>query len=69
MSAHVFLSHSTADKPVVEELARRMREKEGIQAWLDKWNLIPGRQRKRSLQKDLSGGDGLKVANSKVGNK
>jgi hypothetical protein len=33
MSAHVFLSHSTADKPVVEELARRLREKEGIQAW------------------------------------
>jgi TIR domain len=42
MSAHVFLSHSTADKPVVEELARRLREKEEIQAWLDKWNLIPG---------------------------
>jgi hypothetical protein len=42
MSAHVFFSHSTADKPVVEELARRLREKEGIHAWLDKWNLIPG---------------------------
>jgi hypothetical protein len=45
MSAHVFLSHSTADKPAVEELARRLREKEGIETWLDKWNkwnLIPG---------------------------
>jgi hypothetical protein len=42
MSAHVFLSHSTADKPAVEELARRLHDKEGIQAWLDKWNLIPG---------------------------
>ena len=42
MSAHVFLSHSTTDKTAVEELARRLREKEGIQAWLDKWNLIPG---------------------------
>ena len=42
MSAYVFLSHSTADKPAVEELARRFREKEGIEAWLDKWNLIPG---------------------------
>jgi TIR domain len=42
MSAHVFLSHSTADKPAVEELARRLRHKEGIQVWLDKWNLIPG---------------------------
>jgi tetratricopeptide (TPR) repeat protein len=42
MSAHVFLSHATADKTFVEELARRLREREGIQAWLDKWNLIPG---------------------------
>jgi TIR domain/NB-ARC domain len=42
MSAHVFLSHSTADKPAVEELAHRLRHKEGIQAWLDRWNLIPG---------------------------
>ena len=41
MSCHVFLSHSGADKPAVEELARRLA-KEGIQAWLDKRNLIPG---------------------------
>ena len=41
MPFHVFLSHSTADKPAVEELARRL-SKEGIQAWLDKWHLIPG---------------------------
>lgn len=41
MSAHVFLSHSTADKPAVEQLARHLAE-EGIQAWLDKWNLVPG---------------------------
>jgi len=37
----VFLSHNSADKPAVEELARRL-VKEGIQPWLDKWNLIPG---------------------------
>jgi hypothetical protein len=42
MPFHVFLSHSSADKPAVEELARRLSDKEGIQAWLDKWNLIPG---------------------------
>ena len=41
MPSHVFLSHSSADKPAVEELARRLA-KEGIQAWLDKWHLIPG---------------------------
>jgi hypothetical protein len=31
MSFHVFLSHSTADKPAVEELPRRLAKK-GIQA-------------------------------------
>src|SRR5580700_1458067 len=41
MSFHVFLSHSSTDKPAVEELARRLAG-EGIQAWLDKWHLIPG---------------------------
>ncbi len=38
---HVFLSHNSADKPAVEELAFRLR-KEGVEPWLDKWNLIPG---------------------------
>jgi hypothetical protein len=37
---HVFLSHNSADKPAVEELARRL-VKESIQPWLDTWNLIP----------------------------
>jgi hypothetical protein len=38
---HVFLSHSTVDKPAVEELANRL-VREGIDPWLDKWNLVPG---------------------------
>jgi tetratricopeptide (TPR) repeat protein len=37
----VFLSHNGADKPAVEELARRLK-REGIEPWLDRWNLIPG---------------------------
>jgi tetratricopeptide (TPR) repeat protein len=41
MPYHVFLSHSSADKPAVEALARRLA-KEGIDPWLDKWHLIPG---------------------------
>ena len=40
-SFQVFLSHSFADKPAVEEIGRRLL-KEGIEAWLDKWHLIPG---------------------------
>jgi WD40 repeat protein len=38
---HVFLSHSSADTPVVEDLGRRLL-REGIEPWLDTWHLIPG---------------------------
>jgi hypothetical protein len=37
----VFLSYSSADRPAVEELARRL-VREGIEPWADQWNLIPG---------------------------
>jgi hypothetical protein len=53
MSFNVFLSHSSADKPVVEELAYRLA-KEGIQAWLDKWNLIPGDPWQPAIEKALA---------------
>ncbi len=38
----VFLSHASTDKPLVEELGRRL-SRENLKPWLDKWNLIPGR--------------------------
>jgi len=41
-SYHVFLSHNSADKPAVEEVALRLRQQHGIEFWLDKWHLIPG---------------------------
>jgi hypothetical protein len=37
----VFLSHSSADKPVVRELAVRLREA-GLRVWLDEWIIRPG---------------------------
>jgi hypothetical protein len=52
MSFHVFLSHSSTDKPAVEELTRRLA-KEGIQAWLDKWYLIPGDPWQPAIEKAL----------------
>jgi hypothetical protein len=52
MPFHVFLSHSASDKPAVEELARRLA-KEGIQAWLDKWQLVPGDAWQPAIQKAL----------------
>ena len=36
---HTFLSHSSADKSAVEELARRLKQ-DNLEPWLDKWNLI-----------------------------
>jgi hypothetical protein len=53
MPFHVFLSHSSTDKPAVEEIARRLA-KEGIQAWLDKWHLIPGDSWQPAIEKALA---------------
>lgn len=49
---HVFLSHSSSDKPAVEELARRLRQI-GIEPWLDKWNLIPSEPFQPALEQAL----------------
>src|SRR6266508_211673 len=48
----VFLSHNNTDKPAVEELARRL-VREGIQPWLDKWNLIPGEPWQEAIEEAL----------------
>ena len=37
----VFLSHSSADKPVVRELAERLRAA-GLRVWFDAWTIRPG---------------------------
>ena len=37
----VFLSHSSAEKPVVRELAERLRDA-GLRVWLDEWIVQPG---------------------------
>jgi len=47
-----FLSHNTADKPAVEELARRL-EQDGISCFLDKWHLIPGEPWQVALEEAL----------------
>ena len=38
----VFLSHSSADKPVVEAIAVRLRDEAGLRPFLDEWHLVPG---------------------------
>lgn len=37
----VFLSHSSADKPIVKKLAERLRG-DGLRVWLDEWEIHPG---------------------------
>ena len=54
MSARVFLCHNTADKPSVEALARRLRDQEGIQVWLDQSDLIPGESSQEGIEKALA---------------
>ena len=49
MPFHFFLSHSSADKPGVEELARRLTKE-----WLDKWHLIPGDPWQPAIEKALA---------------
>ena len=47
-AVRAFLSYNSVDKPAVEEIARHLRDL-GIEPWLDKWNLVPG----RSWQSDI----------------
>src|SRR5215469_5137849 len=53
MPFHAFLSHSNADKPAVEVLARRLA-REGIQVWLDKWHLVPGDHWQPAIERALA---------------
>ncbi len=53
---HVFLSHNSRDKPVVEPLAVMLRHK-GLNPFLDKWNLIPGQPVDEALVEALEHSD------------
>jgi hypothetical protein len=48
----VFLSHSNADKPLVEKLAIRLQEA-GLAPFFDKWHLVPGEPWQEALEKAL----------------
>lgn len=49
-----FISHSSIDKPFVERLATDLRTREGIDAWLDKWEIMPGDRIPQKLEEGLS---------------
>ncbi|MFY9823220.1 MAG: TIR domain-containing protein, partial [Thermoanaerobaculia bacterium] len=49
----VFLSHATADKPVVMELASVLRDNYGIKPWLDDWYVVPGKPSQEAIEDAL----------------
>jgi hypothetical protein len=54
MTIKAFISHSSIDKPFVERLATDLRTREGIDAWLDKWEILPGDRIPEKLEEGLS---------------
>jgi len=63
---HTFLSYSREDNKTVEALALRLKE-EGINPWLDKWNLIPGEPWQRAIEEALETCDTCTVCISPSG--
>ncbi len=52
MTIRVFCAHRSVDKPRVEVFARRLRE-DGIDAWLDRWEIGPGDDIVQAIQAGL----------------
>src|SRR4026208_2021934 len=59
-SHDAFLSHNSADKPAVTELAQPLREVE-IKPFLDAWHLVPGEPWQEALEEALEGSRGRAV--------
>jgi hypothetical protein len=49
----IFLSYNSADHNVVEDIARKLRDK-SLEPFLDRWHLAPGRRWRPKLEETLS---------------
>jgi hypothetical protein len=49
----VFLSHHSGDKSLVESIAARLMDEQGLRPFLDKWHLIPGEPWQEALEEAL----------------
>jgi WD40 repeat protein len=58
---HVFLSHSSADKPAVEQLARRIRTEAKLEPFLDTWHLVPGAPWQPAVEQALADSETVAV--------
>lgn len=54
----VFLSHSSEDKAIVRELAKRLRE-DGLSVWFDEWEIKPGDHIPTKIDEGLEGSEFL----------
>ena len=52
----VFCSHRSVDKPAVDEFARRLRA-QGIDAWLDTWEIRAGDDLVQKINSGLASAD------------
>jgi len=48
-----FISHSSVDKEIAEQLARDLIS-QGIDAWFDKWEIMPGDSLRRKIEQGIS---------------
>jgi small GTP-binding protein len=62
----VFLSHSAKDKPVVHELAERLRSS-GLKVWYDEWEIKPGHDIPAEIEKGLEQSQTMVLCMSKSG--
>jgi putative nucleotidyltransferase with HDIG domain len=63
-SLRVFLCHSSADKPLVRDLFRRLCA-DGVDAWLDETKLLPGQDWKNKIREAVRASDAVVVCLSK----
>ncbi|MCP4664012.1 MAG: toll/interleukin-1 receptor domain-containing protein, partial [bacterium] len=52
-SFDAFLSHNSADKPLVKQIGRWLADEAGLRVWLDEWNLIPGEPWQEGIEQAL----------------
>jgi hypothetical protein len=50
----VFISHSSKDKEFVQRLAKDLRTRASIDAWLDQWEITPGDKIPTTIEKALA---------------
>lgn len=58
---HVYLSYHEEDQPAAEEIARRLRDEQGMKVWLRAWSIVPGRVTQEEQEKGLTQSDACAV--------